>query len=186
MKKTAKGTLLITLGVLLLSAALGWYGFNQYTDAKAGEAAKELLQQLDRQPPAQEGTLPTVALDGDLFYGKLTMERIGLALPVYAEWDMERLATAPCRYSGSAGENDLIIAGHNYKSHFAALNNAQVGDIAVFTDAAGIPHRYQVKEIVRLDGTAVTDMAAGEWDLTLFTCTYGGKQRLTLRLTRMQ
>ena len=99
---------------------------------------------------------------------------------------MDRLADAPCRYSGSAQGDDLIIAGHNYKSHFAPLNQVAVGDTATFWDAAGTAHRYRVQEIVRLDGSAVTDMTAGEWDLTLFTCTYGGKQRLTLRLSRIE
>jgi len=29
--------------------------------------------------------------------------------------------------------------------------------------------------------TAVEEMTAGEWDLTLFTCTLGGRSRVTVR-----
>ena len=55
----------------------------------------------------------------------------------------------------------------------------------LFADAAGEENTYVVREVTRLDGTAVGDMYAGEWDMTLFTCTPGGKQRLTLRCERV-
>ena len=47
MKRTAKGTVLIALGVLLLLGALGWYGYNCHTEHRAGESAARLLQQLE-------------------------------------------------------------------------------------------------------------------------------------------
>ena len=40
---------------------------------------------------------------------------------------------------------------------------------------------YQVTDREELPGTAVEDMSAGNWDLTLFTCTYGGQNRITIR-----
>ena len=36
-----------------------------------------------------------------------------------------------------------------------------------------------------LDHTAVEDMISGEYDLTLFTCTYGGENRVTVRCDRV-
>ena len=36
-----------------------------------------------------------------------------------------------------------------------------------------------------LQPTAVEEMTAGEFDLTLFTCTYGGKSRVTVRYDRV-
>ena len=41
--------------------------------------------------------------------------------------------------------------------------------------------RYIVEVIEVLDGTAVEEMITGDWDLSLYTCTYGGKSRLTVR-----
>lgn len=35
-----------------------------------------------------------------------------------------------------------------------------------------------------LDETAVEEMTAGEWDLTLFTCNYDGRARITVRCIR--
>ena len=40
---------------------------------------------------------------------------------------------------------------------------------------------YQVAELEELPGNAVEDMESGIWDLTLFTCTYGGRSRITVR-----
>ena len=37
------------------------------------------------------------------------------------------------------------------------------------------------EELETLDADAVDYMSAGDWDLTLFTCTYGGQSRVTIR-----
>ena len=39
---------------------------------------------------------------------------------------------------------------------------------------------------VTLPETAVEEMRAGEWDLTLFTCTYDGRARVTVRCIRTE
>ena len=44
-----------------------------------------------------------------------------------------------------------------------------------------LEHGYQVEAIDVLEATAVEEMVAGDYPLTLFTCTYGGKNRLTVR-----
>ena len=37
-----------------------------------------------------------------------------------------------------------------------------------------------------LPGTAVEDMELGIWDLTLFTCTYGGRSRIAVRCDQIE
>ena len=103
---------------------------------------------------------------------------------MYDEWNYSRLKSAPCRYTGSIDTNDIIIAAHNYKSHFGLLNKLTVGDEVEFVDAYGKSHLYEVCELITLDGTAVSDMQSGGWDFTLFTCTKGGQQRVTVRCER--
>ncbi|MGN0969549.1 MAG: sortase, partial [Evtepia sp.] len=51
----------------------------------------------------------------------------------------------------------------------------------LFTDADGNQFRYTVAQVETLAKTAVEEMAAGDWDLTLFTCTLGGQTRVTVR-----
>ena len=103
-----------------------------------------------------------------------------------AEWEMDFLRQAPCRYAGTLAGDDIIIAAHNYRRHFAALHTLRPGDAVLFTDAAGQTYRYTVDRVETLPETAVEEMRAGEWDLTLFTCTYDGRARVTVRCIRTE
>ena len=75
----------------------------------------------------------------------------------------------------------MIIAGHNYHSHFGNLKYLTPGDLILFTDMAGNTFSYKVTETQVLDGTAVDEMESGDWDMTLFTCTLGGASRVAVR-----
>ena len=118
------------------------------------------------------------------YLGVLSLPTLALELPVQAEWEMEALRRTPCRYAGTLSGDDLIIAAHNYRQHFALLHTLRAGDAVRFTDAAGLCHRYTVSLVEILDETAVEEMTAGEWDLTLFTCNYDGRARITVRCIR--
>ena len=77
----------------------------------------------------------------------------------------------------------MIIVGHNYRSHFSKLKTLEPGTEIYFTDAEGNQFAYTLEWVEIIEETDVEAMSAGseEWDLTLFTCTYGGKERYTLR-----
>ena len=129
--------------------------------------------------------MPTVEIDGVEYIGTLEIPAFELTLPVVSQWSDASLKLAPCRYTGSAYLDNLIIAGHNYKRHFARLGELAVGDEVLFTDMDGNLFSYQVSELEQLAGTAVEEMQAGDWELTLFTCTIGGKARVTVRCERI-
>ena len=40
---------------------------------------------------------------------------------------------------------------------------------------------YTVEDLEVVPGTGTEEMISTEWDLTLFTCTYGGQDRYTVR-----
>lgn len=201
MKRKNKGILLIVIGALLLSTAGGWYLFNVADDRHAGQKAQALLRQYDgaqsipsnstvadtaeQERTAAEEVNPVIAVDGEAFCGKIVIDALSVELPVYDQWSYPRLKSAPCRYAGSTLENNLIIAAHNYKSHFGSLDQLGIGDTVVFTDVYGTSHLYRVEKLVTLDGSAVEDMHAGGWDFTLFTCTKSGEQRITVRCKRI-
>ena len=44
---------------------------------------------------------------------------------------------------------------------------------------------YEVMAVDVLDPYATEEMVSGEYDLTLFTCTYGGASRVTVRCDRI-
>lgn len=183
------------LGLMLLCAAAGIYLMHQRQDRLAGQNARLLLAELHQGITLNEDFLnfaPEITWDeedepvrvtynGYGLLGSIAVESCGIELPVLSQWDDAMLKTAPCRYSGSVAGGDLIIMGHNYKSHFTPLNRAAVGDGVTFTDAAGQAHGYTVTKIETLHKSQLEDLTGTDYPLTLFTCTYGGQNRLVLR-----
>lgn len=129
-------------------------------------------------------SVPERNIDGNTYIGYLTIPALNLELPVMSKWNYKRLRIAPCRYTGSVQTDDLVIAAHNYARHFGSLSKLSEGDEVYFTDADGVLSIYEVVLVETLGPTDVIDMIDGEYDLTLFTCTYGGKSRVTVRCER--
>lgn len=198
-RRTRKGEALFCLGALMIAAALGLALYNLSRQAAAGKSSGSGLRKLTEtvaerrmEQAAAEKELypnlemPVVTIDGYDYIGWIELPALELTLPVMSEWDAARLKIAPCRYSGSVYSGDLVIAAHNYASHFGRLSALSPGDEVIFTDADGREFRYAVADAEILPPTAVEEMTAGEWPLTLFTCTYGGRTRLTIRCDEMK
>ena len=177
-------------GLLLIAAALLLQGYNLWDQARADRLAVEQLRELklamagrdtENLPFDPDMEMPTVVIDGYEYIGTLEIPCIDIALPVMSQWSYPRLKAAPCRYAGSLYRGDMIIAAHNYKRHFGLLKTVPPGETVIFTDVDGRVFSYAVADIEILPGTAVAEMESGEWDLTLFTCTKGGRTRITLR-----
>lgn len=123
-------------------------------------------------------------IDGRRYIGCLTIPALALELPVISQLDDSNLTVSPCRYAGSAKTDNLVIGGHNYVQHFAYLSRLSPGDTVYFLDMDGVLSAYQVAAVEVLEETAVAEMTAGDYALTLFTCTYGGGSRITVRCDR--
>lgn len=194
--KHATGTMWMRLGLLLLAAALLLTGYNIWDEWRANGAVQKTMLQMEdnwqqkslvpdyRLNPDME--MPVKMIDGEAYIGILDIPALGLSLPVISEWSYPHLKKAPCRYQGSAYKNNLIIAGHNYRKHFGELKNLHTGDRIQFTDNDNNVFLYEIAEMDILNRTAVEEMEAGDWDLTLFTCTVGGASRVTVRCVLVQ
>ena len=205
--RNKRGALLLKIGLLLLAAALFLTVYNLYDGWRAQRSAGQALQQLatllpafetvpsgaSEPPPAGETEIPDYVLnpdmempvqtiDGEDYVAILQIPALGLELPVINQWSYPRLKTAPCRYCGSAYSNNLVIAAHNYPSHFGALKDLQTGDEVVLTDMDGNVFLYLVSLTEVLNPDDVDGMTDG-WDLTLFTCAIGGQFRVAVRCT---
>jgi sortase A len=188
-KKSKKiGVLAIVLGVLLIGTAAVLLVGNHIADMKAGEAAQTLLselkQEIDDTGDAQPPEMATVEIDGYDYIGYLLIPTLQIELPVMSEWDYNRLNIAPCRQFGSAWTNDLVIAGHNYSRHFGLLSSIALGDSVSFVDVNGNVFDYVVADIRKVKPTAVEWVEHSGFDLILYTCTYGGKSRITICCNR--
>lgn len=129
--------------------------------------------------------MPEETIDGRSYIGVLEILSLSLQLPVIGSWSYAELREAPCRYAGSAYQKNMVIAGHNYSSHFGNLKNLSQGDTVIFTDVDGNRFHYRVIELETLAPDAVDDLTSGDWDLTLFTCTIGGRSRVTVRCSEV-
>lgn len=131
-----------------------------------------------------DGELTVVTINGNDYVGYISVPKLSIELPVLSEWSYPKLRNAPCRYSGSTKTDDLVILAHNYARHFGKLKELKPGDEVIFTDMNGIATEYLVVELETLSPYDVSEMTSGEYDLTLFTCTYGGRSRVTVRCDR--
>lgn len=193
----------MSVGLLLLSAALFLTIYNITDERRAGKMADTVLSELKENVQSNsediddnekmkdyqkypEMEMPTKEVDGRYYIGILEIPAIGIELPVIDEWSNEGARNAPCRYAGSVYSKNIVIAGHNYSTHFAKFSQLSYGDQILFTDVEGNRFEYQIVGIEVLDGTAVEAMKTGAWDMTLFTCTYSGQTRLTIRCDLMK
>ena len=190
------------VGVVLILCAVGLTLYNIYDASLAEKNANTVSAQLKEEIPTvdlnaeeltvNEPELPIYVLNPDMempvktvngrdYIGLLEIPVFGLSLPVLSELTYAGLRVSPARYKGSAYSDDLIIGAHNYTSHFSRLRYLSPGDEVIFTDMDGNIFRYVVSSTEMLLPTAVEEMEGGDWDLTLFTCTFGAGYRITVR-----
>ena len=133
-----------------------------------------------------EMEMPVEVVDNREYIGILDIPSLNLSLPVMSDWSYPDLQISPCRYVGSAYMDNMVIAAHNYQTHFGRLKELNAGDEIIFTDVDGNVFRYVVAYQEQLQKTDVEEMQTGDWDLTLFTCTVGGAMRVTIRCDRVE
>lgn len=205
-KKNRIGNILKGAGLILVTAAVLLLVYNLWDGHRARESEEAILAEyLQENKKASESpdasdkedkqNIPDYILNPDMDMPEYTLKSLGdvacigileipvldLELPVISSWSYSSLRLAPCRYSGSAYKGDLVIAAHNYQSHFGGLRTLPEGSEVFFTDAVGNRFSYYVAVTEALTPWSVDDMTSGEWPLTLFTCTLDSQNRVTVR-----
>lgn len=205
-----------SIGTALLLAALFFVLFNLNQDRKSGEIAQEILLELKEEIAENssesafesiensvqddlyseyessieiEAVEPYIELDGNIYIGIISIPSIGIELPVINQWSYPSLKISPCRYKGAVADDNMIIAAHNYRSHFGRINELSGGEEIIFTDVAGNLYRYEVTFVDNIRGTDIDTMefdSSENWDLTLFTCTLSGQSRVTVRAIKLE
>lgn len=130
--------------------------------------------------------MPEEEVEGVPYIGYLELPVLDLKLPVCAETNDWYLQLAPCRFSGSAYLDTMVIGAHNYVTHFGSLGLMKYGDEVIFTDMDGNVFRYEVVDFESLLPNQAEDLTSGDWDLSLYTCTFNRQNRLVLRCDRIE
>lgn len=179
------------MGVVFIGFAMGLLIYNNYESRKAQESSDVLMESIrlsiveaeyeeEITDPFDE-EMKIKEIDGYGYIGYLSIPALQLDLPVMSEWDYGRLKISPCRYYGSTKTDNLVIAAHNYRFHFGYLGHLKPGDTVVFTDMESKVSYYTVTSVEQLMPTDVDKVKDTGDDLILYTCTYGGAKRITVR-----
>ena len=207
-RKNRIGKIITVAGLAFLAAAVLLLAYNLWDSQRAQQSQEEILAEyLEENKNASEEPentekdmllsqdLPDYILNPDMDMPEVTLSSLGgatcigtleipsldLTLPVMSEWSYPLLKLAPCRYAGSVYQGNLVIAAHNYKTHFRKIRTLSEGSEVRFTDAAGNVFVYHVAVVEALTAQSVEEMISGGWPLSLFTCTADGKNRVTVR-----
>lgn len=151
----------------------------------------DTMPELELQKPVnmlteEEKKMTEVVIDGIPYIGYLSMPKLNLELPIISTWNYNLLNVAPCRYTGTVRGEDLVLMAHNFPSHFGKISQLELGDSVAFIDVDGDLILYEVVGKDILEPTAVEEMTSGDFDLTLFTCTYGGEFRVTIYCNKVE
>ena len=216
MYKRTLGTVVAVIGLLCVLGAAGLTLMNVRTDNKAAVMTSDILSRVlasepvpgssDTDPGEDEEETPryplpnerrlrsripepemkTVLVDGYEYIGVLTIPRTGSELPVMSTCTDRTINVSPGRYYGTPEKGPFVIGGHNYISHLGRLDWLREGDEVLFTDVEGISYLYKVAGSEILNAGDGRKLVSDEWDLSLFTCTFSGAQRLTVRCIRAE
>ncbi len=192
-------------GLLLIAAVV--VGASIYNEGEAARReAQKLLAQYERiafpvltaaaggyiQPENADAEPADVieaiqTLSGYQVIGKLTIQKIGVELPVISHTEQKALEVSVCWYQGSIpGETgNMVITGHNYANgaHFGKLDELKEGDSVILDAPNGKAYRYEVYEtqVVKPDNAEALNEYEGQTALTLLTCSSHGNRRLLVR-----
>lgn len=201
-------------GLLLITAALLLTCYNIWDGKRAQKAAEHVLTELkDRivqenerqkneknifqrqehlsendmnQVPGGNREMATVVIEGNEYIGVLDIPSLGISLPVMSDWSYSKLKISPCVFLGSYYSDNLVIAGHNYLTHFSTIRWVEKDADVYLTTADCQEYHYTVINVEKLMPDEIEKLdTSKEWDLTLFTCYKGGGTRCAVRCRRL-
>lgn len=202
----------IVLGCCCVIAATALGVYNKWSSEQAGNASKELTDAfadllaaglptytgegtvadgptgeidagLEDMPELETEEIDSIPIGGYNICGSIKMPTINRELAVIADWSYSKLKITACRYTGTP-DTRMIIMAHNFDQHFGRISNLKAGDTVLFTSVDGTVYTYSVSGTEVWATNQLAEVLNGDWDLTLFTCTYGGANRVVVRCTR--
>lgn len=207
--RKAFGISCMIVGAVLILSALLLFFYNRSIDKSAGKESEAMLEDVLQyiasknentgkietdsgdnaaDTPEEPQEMPVAEITGNRYIGYLSIPALGIKLPILAEWDGDysKLNIAPCRHFGSTVTDDLVIAGHNYTSHFAYLSNLTKGHSIIFTDMDGKTYTYVIDRFEVVAPDRVDYIKNSGYGLVLYTCTYSGSTRFTVFANRVE
>ncbi len=179
-------------GAVMISAAFSLIIYNRHESTEAGIKSEHMVSRIiseesiwNNTEQSENQTYQYVAEDGLNFFGIISIPVLDIRLPVCSDFSMENLSSYPCIYSGDISDSNMIIAAHNYDSHFGNIKSLDPGDTVILKTVSGKEIVYEVFSTDIIPGDKSDEMISGDWDLTLFTCNRSGINRITVRCSKL-
>ena len=171
----------LSLGMILILGAVIWVVLDQTAQSQNRENALAIADQLLARLPTSSGSrcydgrpMPRMELDGSDFVAVLSVPGCGACLPVYADWDTNRIRQYPCRFTGTLYGGSLIIGGSDNPGQLDFMEAIGIGDEVVVTDMNGCQYRCRVSDIQLMEEISTDSLMQTDVPLTLFARdTYG-------------
>lgn len=158
----------------------------QYASTATANALAAITLQADTtgedpDPADDSATSQSIEVDGSVYCGVLSIDALGLTLPVQAEFSYPNLKSSPCLYPQD-GYDAIVIAAHNYTAHFGSLPLLSIGDSLCYTPIGQDAIYYTVYEISTVEASDMETVQGTADELILFTCNINNNtQRVVVR-----
>lgn len=170
---------LITMGLLIIIGSLILIAYSKYVDNKALASFEEKIENKE---------ILTEINPGDEI-GIIEIESVNLKNVIVESTDNEYLKYHVCHFEESAmpGEyGNFALAGHSstyyYNQVFNEVHKVKVGDkIKITTADNEFVYTITETKVVESDEIEVLNQDMSKKEITLVTCTNGGKQRFIVK-----
>ena len=171
--------LLISMGLLIIIGSLMLISYSKYVDGKALQSFEEKIEKkevISKVNPGDE-------------IGIIEIESVNLKNVIVESTDKKYLNHHVCHFENSAmpGEDgNFALAGHSstyyYNQVFNELHKVKIGD-EIIIKTINDEFTYTITEtiVVESDEIEVLDQDMTKKEITLVTCTNGGKQRFVVK-----
>lgn len=169
--------LCLILGILLIVSAVGYYAWMRYSVSKNAKDAVKTVEKLYALMPEitngapdgrQNAAMSSLALGEDSFVGIIEVPIYERELPIYANWDTDKVNCFPCRYFGSVYNKTLILGGSDNDGQFDFIKKISIGDVVTITDTLGVRYTFRVSSIRRKSDVSIENLTDETAALTFF------------------
>lgn len=176
-------TILILVGILMIVIPQGLkYIFKTGRNKSIQKFKSELQDKSESQDEVEDNYKP-----GDEI-AIMRVKSVGLETVIVEGTDTKYLKYYACHFEGTAmpGEDgNFSVAGHSsylYNQVFNELHKVKINDKIEIENTKGI-FKYNITEIfdTEAENTFVLDQDTSKKEITLVTCTDGGKKRLIIK-----
>ena len=180
MNKTAKKILFV--GILLIIISIFLLIYFEWEEIYSKKESNNIMNTIINN---KDNNIDEIVIDDLKYIGYIVIPTLNLNLPISKEFSYSSLKKSPTLYYGSLENNNMVICGHSYKSHFRYLYKLKQGDEVIFVDTKNNRYTYKVELVEELASTDIKEMIESDFDLTLYTCTRDGLRRVTVRCNRV-